>query len=85
MNSRWIDDIINFIIFIMKIFIVNLSHLEFLKNSLDEYVKKLDVSTRILRSKERIGLIKARILGANNAKGEVLTFLDAHCECTVGR
>lgn len=59
--------------------------LEFLKDPLDEYVKELNVPTRVLRSNERIGLIKARILGANDAKGEVLTFLDAHCECTVGR
>jgi len=59
--------------------------LEFLKNPLDDYVKNLNVPTRVLRSNERIGLIKARILGANDAKGEVLTFLDAHCECTVGR
>jgi len=56
-----------------------------LKNPLDDYVKNLNVPTRVLRSNERIGLIKARILGANDAKGEVLTFLDAHCECTVGR
>jgi len=74
------------------IFITNLSFLyhlylslEFLKNPLDDYVKNLNVPTRVLRSNERIGLIKARILGANDAKGEVLTFLDAHCECTVGR
>ncbi|KAL0128274.1 hypothetical protein PUN28_003499 [Cardiocondyla obscurior] len=60
------------------------SEREFLKNPLDDYVKRLNVPTKVLRSNERIGLIKARILGANDAKGEVLTFLDAHCECTVG-
>lgn len=48
-------------------------------------MKQLSVSTKVLRSHERIGLIKARIMGATDAKGEVLTFLDAHCECTVGR
>ncbi|XP_011874103.1 PREDICTED: polypeptide N-acetylgalactosaminyltransferase 3 isoform X2 [Vollenhovia emeryi] len=60
------------------------SEREFLKNPLDDYVKTLNVPTRVLRSNERVGLIQARILGANDAKGEVLTFLDAHCECTVG-
>ncbi|GAB1860072.1 Polypeptide N-acetylgalactosaminyltransferase [Camponotus japonicus] len=60
------------------------SEREFLKNPLDDYVKTLSVPTRVLRSNERIGLIKARLLGAHDAKGEVLTFLDAHCECTVG-
>lgn len=59
--------------------------LEFLKNPLDDYVAKLSIPIKVLRSRERIGLIKARLLGANDAKGEVLTFLDAHCECTVGR
>jgi len=38
----------------------------------------------ILRSTARIGLIQARILGAQRAKGKVLTFLDAHCEATIG-
>lgn len=57
---------------------------EFLKNSLDEYVSGLSVITRVLRSEKRIGLVNARLLGAKEAKGEVLTFLDAHCECTVG-
>lgn len=59
--------------------------LDFLKDALDEHVKTLQVSTKVLRSRKRIGLVNARLLGANNAKGEVLTFLDAHCECTVGR
>ncbi|XP_035736590.1 polypeptide N-acetylgalactosaminyltransferase 3-like isoform X1 [Vespa mandarinia] len=57
---------------------------EFLKGPLDEYVRTLSVSTKVLRSEKRIGLINARLLGAKEAKGEVLTFLDAHCECTVG-
>lgn len=44
----------------------------------------MPVETTILRSSDRIGLIKARLKGAHAAKGEVLTFLDAHCECTIG-
>ncbi|XP_008553434.1 polypeptide N-acetylgalactosaminyltransferase 1 [Microplitis demolitor] len=57
---------------------------DFLKESLDEYVKTLTVPTRVLRSGTRVGLINARLIGAREAKGQVLTFLDAHCECTVG-
>lgn len=37
---------------------------------------------RVLRQPERKGLITARLLGASVAQGEVLTFLDAHCEKT---
>lgn len=76
--------ILFFILYYLILFLYYLL-LEFLKNSLDDYVKTLSVPTRVLRSNERIGLIKARLLGAYDAKGEVLTFLDAHCECTVGR
>ncbi len=36
---------------------------------------------RILRHKQREGLIRARMTGANAAKGEVMVFLDSHCEC----
>ena len=28
---------------------------------------------------ERLGLIRARILGGNEAAGEMIAFLDAHC------
>ncbi len=42
------------------------------------------VPSRLIRSPVRVGLIKARLLGAVRAQGEVLVFLDAHCETTIG-
>ncbi|KAH7645703.1 polypeptide n-acetylgalactosaminyltransferase 13 [Dermatophagoides farinae] len=64
------------------------SQRKFLGQELDEYMNKLSkeikIQIRILRSTNRIGLIRARIMGANFAKGQVLTFLDAHCETTNG-
>ncbi|XP_068247231.1 LOW QUALITY PROTEIN: polypeptide N-acetylgalactosaminyltransferase 1-like [Palaemon carinicauda] len=56
----------------------------FLKEPLEEYIAKLPVSVRVIRSAVRTGLIRARLLGAQEAKGSVLTFLDAHCEATDG-
>ncbi|CAN8173985.1 unnamed protein product, partial [Coccothraustes coccothraustes] len=60
------------------------SEREFLKASLESYVRKLGVPVRILRMEQRSGLIRARLRGAAAAKGQVITFLDAHCECTLG-
>lgn len=54
-----------------------------LKTPLDDYVLGLRI-VRVLRQKERKGLITARLMGAKAAKGEVLTFLDSHCECFPG-
>ncbi|KAK6617043.1 Polypeptide N-acetylgalactosaminyltransferase 5 [Polyplax serrata] len=51
---------------------------------LEAYVKRLPIPVIVLRTPKRSGLIRARLLGAKHVKGQVITFLDAHCECTEG-
>ncbi|XP_075385526.1 polypeptide N-acetylgalactosaminyltransferase 13 isoform X2 [Tenrec ecaudatus] len=60
------------------------SERDFLKLTLENYVKNLEVPVKIIRMEERSGLIRARLRGAAASKGQVITFLDAHCECTFG-
>lgn len=64
------------------------SNRTFLGRSLDYYMNNLSsirgVDIRIIRSPARIGLINSRLLGVEQAKGKVLTFIDAHCEATNG-
>lgn len=56
---------------------------EHCKGRLDEYLAKNLPKVRVLRAPERVGLIRARLLGAKAATGEVLIFLDSHSEANV--
>ncbi|XP_055004496.1 polypeptide N-acetylgalactosaminyltransferase 10-like [Boleophthalmus pectinirostris] len=64
------------------ILVDDFSDKEHLKGALEEYMVRFP-KVRILRTKKREGLIRTRLLGAAAAKGEVITFLDSHCEANV--
>ncbi|XP_071944214.1 polypeptide N-acetylgalactosaminyltransferase 1-like [Antedon mediterranea] len=55
-----------------------------LSEQLNEYVQTLHVRVLVERTQSRKGLIRARMQGAAAATGDVLTFLDSHCEVTKG-
>ncbi|XP_055681573.1 polypeptide N-acetylgalactosaminyltransferase 3 [Lutzomyia longipalpis] len=71
--------------FLKEIILVDdASERNFLHEPLESYISSLPVSTKIFRLHEREGLVAARLLGAERARGDALVFLDAHCECSPG-
>lgn len=64
------------------------SNRTFLGKPLEYYMNNLGsirgVNIKVIRSRDRIGLIRSRLLGVDSAIGRVLTFIDAHCEATKG-
>ncbi|XP_028317004.1 polypeptide N-acetylgalactosaminyltransferase 4 [Gouania willdenowi] len=65
------------------ILIDDYSDRDYLKKNLPTYVSSLQ-RVRLIHTKRREGLVRARLIGATYATGDVLTFLDCHCECVTG-
>ncbi|XP_053679206.1 putative polypeptide N-acetylgalactosaminyltransferase 9 [Anopheles nili] len=59
------------------------SYLPHLKAQLEDYFATYS-KVRIIRAPERLGLIRARMLGGKSTTTELITFLDAHVEVTIG-
>ncbi|CAI4231180.1 unnamed protein product [Auanema sp. JU1783] len=60
------------------------SQREELKGQLDDYIRIFDGIVRIVRKNVRHGLIRAKLAGAREAVGDVVIFLDSHCEANTG-
>ena len=59
---------------------------EHLKKRLEDYIENFNRERgedviKLYRNKERLGLIGNRTRGAKLSTGDVIVFLDAHCEC----
>jgi len=59
------------------------STLEVLGEQLDNWVEQTP-KVKLVRNKERLGLMKTRMVGVMESKSQVLTFLDSHIEATEG-
>jgi len=59
------------------------STMSHLKTELEDYLKPYP-KVKVVRAPERVGLIRARLLGAKYVTAPVITYLDSHCECTEG-
>jgi len=67
------------------ILVDDFSNKKHLGSKLERFIVKYFPSkVKLLRLKERQGLIRARLTGARAATGDVLLFLDSHCECNTG-
>lgn len=59
-------------------FITSSDHL---KEKLDIYVEEYLPQTKVVHSEERLGLIRARMLGASHASGEVSLLIEINSVC----
>lgn len=64
------------------ILVDDFSDREYLKEELSEYMAQFP-KVRITRNEKREGLIRTRLNGARIAVGDVLLFLDSHCEANI--
>ncbi|XP_028300510.1 N-acetylgalactosaminyltransferase 7 isoform X2 [Gouania willdenowi] len=66
------------------VMIDDFSNKEHLKERLETYINQWNGLVKLFRNEKREGLIQARSIGAKKAtKGQVLIYLDAHCEVGV--
>jgi len=59
------------------------STMDHVKEELDVYMSQYP-KVKVVRAPERVGLIRARLMGARYVSAPVITYLDSHCECTEG-
>ncbi|XP_013416189.1 polypeptide N-acetylgalactosaminyltransferase 11 isoform X2 [Lingula anatina] len=62
------------------ILVDDFSDLDHLKRQLDSYVEENLPKVKVIHNQKREGLMRARSLGSDKAKGQVVVFLDSHCE-----
>ena len=65
------------------VFVDDGSDFDHLLDPLDEDVAKIP-KAKLVRLTERVGLIQAKVEGVRRASGEVLVFMDSHCEVNDG-
>ncbi|XP_020934282.1 inactive polypeptide N-acetylgalactosaminyltransferase-like protein 5 isoform X2 [Sus scrofa] len=62
------------------ILVDDMSEYDDLKEKLDYHLEIFRGKIKVIRNKKREGLIRARLVGASRASGDILVFLDSHCE-----
>uniref|UniRef100_H0WWI6 Polypeptide N-acetylgalactosaminyltransferase like 5 n=2 Tax=Otolemur garnettii TaxID=30611 RepID=H0WWI6_OTOGA len=66
------------------ILVDDMSEFDDLKEKLDYVLEVFRGKIKLIRNQKREGLIRGRMIGAARASGDVLVFLDSHCEVNKG-